>query len=152
MTLVSYAESRTYMHDVLLRDADQMSMAHGLELRVPLLDHHLVEYVLGLPESIKAPGGTPKRMLVESLGTQLPAGCIDRPKQGFVLPFADWMRGGLRDFCAHHLNGLARVEPFRTAAVSSLWRAFQKSDGTTTWSRPWSLVALHAWMEQNDIV
>jgi asparagine synthase (glutamine-hydrolysing) len=151
MALVSYAESRTYMHDVLLRDADQMSMAHGLELRVPLLDHHLVEYVLSLPESIKAPNGTPKRMLVESLGAQLPAGCIDRPKQGFVLPFAEWMRGGLREFCEHHLDGLGRVEPFRAPALSTLWRSFVKSDGTTTWSRPWSLVALHAWMEQNHV-
>jgi asparagine synthase (glutamine-hydrolysing) len=153
MTLVSYAESRTYMHDVLLRDSDQMSMAHGLELRVPLLDHRLVEYVLGLPATVKAPGETPKRLLVESLGHDLPEGCVDRPKQGFVLPFADWMRGGLRTFCDHHLGslGLAAVEPFRAPAIDRLWRAFLDDTGETTWSRPWSLVALHAWMEQNGI-
>jgi asparagine synthase (glutamine-hydrolysing) len=153
MTLVSYAESRTYMHDVLLRDSDQMSMAHGLELRVPLLDHRLVEYVLGLPATVKAPGETPKRLLVESLGHDLPESCVDRPKQGFVLPFADWMRGGLRTFCDHHLGlqGLAAVEPFRAPAIDRLWRAFLDDTGETTWSRPWSLVALHAWMEQNGI-
>ena len=153
MSLVSYAESRTYMHDVLLRDSDQMSMAHGLELRVPLLDHHLFEYVLGLPEAIKMPGGGPKRLLVECLGTELPAGAVDRPKQGFVLPFAEWMRGPLREFCEHHLgpDGLAQVEPFRKAAINSLWQSFVSGTSATTWSRPWSLVALHAWMEQNDI-
>ena len=59
MSLVSYAESRTYMHDVLLRDTDQMSMRHGLEVRVPLLDHELVEYVMRLPRSVKHRGARP---------------------------------------------------------------------------------------------
>ena len=47
------------MHDVLLRDTDQMSMAHGLEVRVPLLDHRLVEYVMALPDVVKRPNGRP---------------------------------------------------------------------------------------------
>jgi asparagine synthetase B (glutamine-hydrolysing) len=55
------------MHDVLLRDTDQMSMAHALEVRVPLLDHTLVEYLMGVPDAYKRSNGTPKRLLVESL-------------------------------------------------------------------------------------
>jgi asparagine synthase (glutamine-hydrolysing) len=153
MSLVSYAEARTYMHDVLLRDTDQMSMRHGLEVRVPLLDHKLVEYVMGLPDAAKEGGDVPKRLLVESLGTTLPHECTHRPKRGFVLPFDLWMRGNLRAFCEHHLgpNGLPFRAPFESTTVQSMWRSFESNDGRTTWSRPWTLVALSAWLEQSGV-
>ncbi len=153
MSLVSYAEARTYMHDVLLRDTDQMSMRHGLEVRVPLLDHHLVEYVMGLPDADKEGGDTPKRLLLESLGTPLPDQCVHRPKRGFVLPFDLWMRGELRQFCEHHLgpHGLSFRAPFEAARVTSMWKSFLANDGRTTWSRPWTLVALNAWLEQSGV-
>ncbi len=73
VTQVSYAEARTYMHDVLLRDTDQMSMAHALEVRVPLVDHVLADYVMAVPDALKAPGATPKRLLVDSLGARAAA-------------------------------------------------------------------------------
>jgi asparagine synthase (glutamine-hydrolysing) len=153
MSFVSFAESRTYMHDVLLRDSDQMSMAHGLELRVPLLDHPLVEYVMSLPERLKAPAGMPKRLLVESVGAAMPLDAVQRPKRGFVLPFDRWMRGDLRELCAEHLgpDGLGRHSMFRGDAVQSLWRDFLSNSGRTTWSRPWTLVALSAWLEQQRV-
>jgi asparagine synthase (glutamine-hydrolysing) len=153
MSFVSFAEARTYMHDVLLRDSDQMSMAHGLELRVPLLDHPLVEYVVGLPERLKAPGATPKRLLVESVGDAMPPGIVHRPKRGFVLPFDTWMKGELRALCDHHLgpDGLGRLGILRREPVEALWRGFLAGDGRTTWSRPWTLVAFDAWRERNAI-
>jgi asparagine synthase (glutamine-hydrolysing) len=153
MSLISYAEARTYMHDVLLRDADQMSMAHGLEIRVPLLDHRLIEYLMGLPDAIKLPGRVPKRLLVESLGAALPAKCTERPKQGFVLPFDLWMKGALRGFCEHHLGprGLAGRGLVRPVAVRSLWQAYLAGRRTTSWSRPWALIALNSWIEQNGM-
>jgi len=150
MQLVSYAEARTYMHDVLLRDTDQMSMRHGLEVRVPLLDHHIVEYVMGLPDSIKRPNGYPKRLLMESLSCGLPGDIVDRPKQGFVLPFDPWMRAELRPLCEHHLgpDGLQKLSIFRSEGLQSVWSSFLARDGSVTWSRPWTLVALGAWIEQ----
>jgi asparagine synthase (glutamine-hydrolysing) len=153
MALVAYAEARTYMHDVLLRDTDQMSMAHGLEVRVPILDHVLAEYVMGLPDELRTPGPTPKRLLVESLGSDLPDECVRRPKQGFVLPFDAWMRADLREFCEERLGprGLSGRGLFRAEAVSSLWRSFLERDGRTTWSRSWALVALDAWIEANGV-
>jgi asparagine synthase (glutamine-hydrolysing) len=153
MTLVSYAEARTYMHDVLLRDTDQMSMAHGLEVRVPLLDHRLVEYVMGLPLDAKRPGLTPKRLLVDSLGGELPDECVHRRKQGFVLPFDQWMKTDLRGYCEHHLGpaGLASRGVFAPAALATLWERFLAGDRRTSWSRPWTLVALNAWIEQNGL-
>jgi len=152
MTFISYAEASTYMHDVLLRDSDQMSMASGLELRVPLLDHSLVEYVVGLPESRKASRGVPKRLLVESVGPSMPVDVVHRPKKGFVLPFDRWMRGELRALCEHHLgpSGGLRRAGLRDEAVQALWRGFLETD-RTTWSRPWTLVALGAWLEAQGV-
>ena len=85
MSLVSYAEARTYMHDVLLRDTDQISMSRGLEVRVPLLDHRLVEHLMRMPEAAKTMAqGPPKALLTQSLDRALPPFCIDRPKRGFA--------------------------------------------------------------------
>lgn len=152
MSLVSYAEARTYMHDVLLRDTDQMSMAHGLEVRVPLLDHRLAECVMGLSENAKAPNGVPKRLLLEALTADLPSS-VRRPKRGFVLPLDLWMRAELRPFCERHLgaDGLSRHAILNPDAVQSVWRSFIANDGTMTWSRPWALVALNAWLERTGV-
>ena len=153
MSLVSFAEARTYMHDVLLRDTDQMSMAHALEVRVPFLDHKLVEYVMGLPEASKLPRDLPKQLLVEALHGALPGSIVRRPKQGFVLPFAAWMKGELRELCEHHLGpeGLGGRGVCVPAALDRLWQRFLAGDRRTSWSRPWALVALNAWMEQHDV-
>lgn len=149
--LVTFAEARTYMHDVLLRDTDQMSMSCGLEVRVPLLDHELVEYVTGLPASTKAGSGM-KPLLVESLGDTLPAAVRRQGKRGFVLPFDDWMRADLRALCESHLqgDGTTRVG-LRPSAVRDLWATFLSRDNQTTWSRPWALVALTAWAERHGM-
>jgi asparagine synthase (glutamine-hydrolysing) len=149
LTAISYAEARTYMHDVLLRDTDQMSMAHGLEVRVPLLDHELVAYVMGLPDRIKRPNGTPKRLLVETLGGLLPADIVGRRKQGFVLPFDAWLRAQLRSFSESRLAGLSERGLVRADGVSSLWHAFLTGHRGVSWSRPWVLVVLEHWLERN---
>src|SRR5947207_15202133 len=73
-------------------------------VRVPLLDHKLVEYLMGLPDEHKVSNGTPKRLLVESLDGLLPDPTVHRPKRGFTLPFEPWMRGELRGFCEERLN------------------------------------------------
>ncbi len=150
---ISYAEGRTYMHDVLLRDTDQMSMRHALEVRVPLLDHKLVEYVMGVPDMYKRPDGVPKSLLVASLEGLLPDDIVRRPKQGFTLPFANWMRGELRDFCEARLHPqrIAGRGVFEAAEVSKLWRAFINGSREISWSRLWVLVALEEWLERNQV-
>ena len=139
------------MHDVLLRDTDQMSMAHGLEVRVPLLDHLLVELVMALPDSVKQPDGTPKRLLVESLGGLLPDSIVHRPKQGFTLPFDPWMRGPLRSFCEERLGdrGLSGRGLFKPAQIQRLWQSFLAGD--VSWSRLWVLVVLDAWLDKHEL-
>jgi asparagine synthase (glutamine-hydrolysing) len=150
-TLVSYAEARAYMHDVLLRDTDQMSMAHALEVRVPFLDHRLVELVVGLPESISA-HGAPKSLLAESLALPLPASVVQAPKRGFTLPFDSWMRGALRPLCEAHLGeqGLDGRGLLRAGAGRALWQRFLERRGVS-WSRVWMLVALNAWLERAGV-
>jgi asparagine synthase (glutamine-hydrolysing) len=151
MTAISYAEGRTYMHDVLLRDTDQMSMAHGLEVRVPLLDHVLVEYVMGLPEAHKRPSATPKSLLVDSLAGLLPDEIVHRPKQGFTFPFDVWMRGELRGFCEERLgtSGLGGRAMFQHYAVQDLWDAFLDRRPHASWSRVWVLVVLEEWLRRH---
>jgi asparagine synthase (glutamine-hydrolysing) len=148
---ISYAEARTYMHDVLLRDTDQMSMAHALEVRVPLLDHKLVEYVMGVPDEFKRPNGTPKSLLVESLGALLPKEVVHRPKQGFTLPFAQWMRGDLRKYCEERLcpERIIARGIFDADEITKLWRSFINGSQEVSWSRLWVLVTLEEWLERN---
>ena len=148
---VSYAEARTYMHDVLLRDTDQMSMAHALEVRVPLLDHRLAEYVMGLPDAYKQSNGTPKRLLVRSLDGLLPQEIVQRPKQGFTLPFDPWMRGALRQFSHDRMRRLGQRGIFRPQALDTLWGTFQSGDRGVSWSRLWVLVALDEWLERTGV-
>jgi asparagine synthase (glutamine-hydrolysing) len=150
---ISFGEARTYMHDVLLRDTDQMSMAHALEVRVPLLDHELVDLVTALPDAYKQSGRTPKCLLVDSLDGLLPDDIVHRPKQGFTLPFDPWMRGPLREFCEQRLGegGLADRGIMQPDAVAGLWRSFMEGRNDVSWSRLWVLVVLDAWLDRNGV-
>ena len=89
----------TSLPDDMLTKVDRMSMAHGLEIRVPLLDHRLVEFALSLPPAwlVSPLPVEGKRLLRDVAGPLLPPGVLDRPKQGFVVPLNRWLREGLMD-------------------------------------------------------
>lgn len=146
---VSYLESRCYMLNTLLRDADFMSMSQGLEVRVPLIDHVLAKTVLALPGSWKMSNRTPKNLLVEALEDSLPSEVTHRVKRGFTLPFEHWMRSELRSEVEPVLTGKIGDGPLRgildTVRVRNVWEDFQR--GATSWTRPWSLYVLHRWCE-----
>ncbi len=150
LSRVTYAEMMTYLHSVLLRDADQMSMAHALELRVPFLDHRLAETVLGIPDRFKA-GPPGKRLLLEAAGDLLPPGIAERKKTGFVFPWDAWMRKELADFCGDRITALAGRPQFDTKAVLKRYEAFRKGRPSVPWSRIWYLCALEAWLQKNEI-
>lgn len=147
---ISVAEMNTYLLNVLLRDADQMSMAHALEVRVPFLDHELVELVLGIKDKVKYPN-KPKQLLVDALGSLIPVEVWNRPKMGFTLPFASWMQGPLNAFCTDRLKILYESDLFSKNAVLDQWNAFKKNDPRTSWSRLWTLVVLGDWIQRNNI-
>jgi asparagine synthase (glutamine-hydrolysing) len=127
-----------------------MSMANSLEVRVPFLDHHLVEYTLGISDKIKQPI-TPKKLLVDSFKELLPESIYNRPKMGFVLPYEKWMRNELKDFCKENLNELKKISYLKPKQLDNLWGAFEKGDKRVGWSRIWHLVVLGNWIKENNI-
>lgn len=142
----SRAELTTYTCNQLLRDTDVMSMAHSLEVRVPLLDHLLVERVLRLPDAVKANGGKPKALLLEAVGPWLPAVVRNRSdKQGFVFPWDTWMRGPLEGKIVSMLEAGTAAGRLQKRAVSDVWTAFRA--GSLHWSRPWALAVLSTWAQ-----
>lgn len=150
LSQVSLGELATYLQNVLLRDADQMSMAHALEVRVPFLDHELVEFVLGIDDRMKYPH-SPKQLLVDSLGDLLPHEIIDRPKMGFTMPWELWMRKELRLFCEQRIMQLDGRSHFRKGAIPAAWKRFLAHDPRINWSRVWNLVVLEDWLDRNRI-
>jgi asparagine synthase (glutamine-hydrolysing) len=146
---ISWSELRHYMRDVLLRDSDQMSMAVSLEVRVPFLDHELVEFVLGLPAREKKLRGMVKPLLVESMEDLLPREVYDRKKMGFQLPMDEWMRGPLHAFT---IDGLAHVTDhglLATSQVRDLREEFMT--GKLHWQKLWALVVLGWYLAKVDV-
>lgn len=150
LSKVSYLEINTYMQNVLLRDVDQMSMASALEVRVPFLDHQLVEYIYGVPDEHKFPY-SPKKLLVDSMGDLLPSEIVNREKMGFVFPWSEWMKKDLLDFCVENLNWLKTQPYFNANAIDEVWNLFLNNNYKITWSRVWHLVVLAYWLKKNNI-
>ena len=150
LSKISLMEFKTYMSNVLLRDTDQMSMASALEVRVPFLDHELVEFVLNIDDNLKYPS-SPKKLLTDALEDVIPQEVINRPKMGFTLPWQQWMKEDLKDFCNANLNRLKQREPFNEKEIDNIWNRFLANDPMVTWSRIWPLVVLEHWMTQNQI-
>lgn len=146
---ISWAELKGYMRRMLLRDADQMSMAVSLELRVPFLDHELVEYVLGLPAAVKKRFSGVKGLLVEACRDLLPASVYERPKAGFVLPMKAWMRGPLASFVSEGLDETVSRALLPAAFVEEMKDAFQRD--RLHWTRPWSIVVLGHFAKRCEI-
>ncbi|MBC7502258.1 MAG: amidotransferase 1, exosortase A system-associated [Herminiimonas sp.] len=97
LSLIQYLDLKTYLPGDILTKVDRASMAHALEVRVPLLDHRFVEWVSGLPSGIKLKGGEGKHIFKKALAPFLPADILYRAKRGFAVPLADWFRGPLRE-------------------------------------------------------
>src|SRR5450432_4148882 len=106
---VTAADYLGYTQQTLLKDTDQMSMAHSLEIREPFFDQDLVEFVMSVPDHFKVPV-YPKSMLVESLKPMLPDEIVHRKKQGFVFPWKEWLKNDLRPFCEKHIRQIGQRE------------------------------------------
>jgi asparagine synthase (glutamine-hydrolysing) len=144
---VSQAELRTYTHNQLMRDTDVMSMAHSLELRVPLLDHRLVQAVLRLPEWVQRNGQGPKALLVDVLGPDLPYIIRERrDKMGFSFPFDVWIREALHPLLTESLpTNPAQLSGYlRRQSVHHVGQALQS--GRMHWARGWGLAVLGMWI------
>jgi asparagine synthase (glutamine-hydrolysing) len=146
---VSWLEMRSYTVSTLLRDTDSVSMARSLEVRVPLLDTPLVEFVGSLPEAARRRPGAQKALLVEALGDLLPREILGQRKRTFTLPWEQWLRGPLR---ARIEASFADPAPslasyLRPRGTRSVWTDFLA--GKTNWARPWSLYVLNEWCRRH---
>jgi asparagine synthase (glutamine-hydrolysing) len=142
---VARLETRTYLGSQLLRDLDAMSMAHSLEVRVPFVDHLLLDAVW--PDLGRYPAlMRNKRLLHETLARPLPSAAVDRPKQGFTLPFAKWIGGELEPFVRSGMSFLADSGWIRDTVPDDTWNAWRR--GAAHWSRPWALGVLGEFLRQ----
>ncbi len=141
MGKISWAEIQSYMIPMLLRDSDQMSMAVGLEIRVPFLDHCLVEEVINLPQRFKKGRGV-KPLLVEAFKDELPRDVYDRPKQGFTLPMSDWIRGPLAALTNEGVQ--AAADWLGLSAPLQQKESFDQ--GNVHWTRVWHWCVLGHWL------
>jgi asparagine synthase (glutamine-hydrolysing) len=146
---ISWLEMRTYMASTLLRDTDSVSMAQSLEVRVPLLDTPLVEFVGSLPDAARRRPDTQKALLAESLGDLLPPEILRQRKRTFTLPWEEWLRGPLRARVEASLrNPAPALAPYlRPGGIASVWTEFLARK--TSWSRPWSLYVLNEWCRRH---
>ncbi len=145
---VSSLEMRAYMANTLLRDTDAMSMRHSLEVRVPLLDHQLAEFVTALPDSARR-GPRGKALLIESLRDLLPPEVVHQSKRTFTFPWRRWLHGQLGAEVAVRLGSItpSLAEVLDADKVHSVWRGFLA--GRTGWARPWSLFVLNEWVRRH---
>lgn len=148
LSQLTVADISTYTQNVLLKDTDQMSMAHALEVRVPFFDHALVEYVVQIPDKFKYPD-YPKKLLVESLHPLLPDEVVFRKKMGFDLPWKVWLKNELKSFCEKRMANLRSRGIVNGEVLDSLWRQFLSGKNDNLWSRVWIFVVLEDWLERN---
>lgn len=139
---------RFYLQGDILVKVDRASMAHSLEVRSPLLDDELVRYALRAPTAILREGGIPKALLQSTVAAELPTEIRRRPKKGFGIPIAQWIRGPLRSEFADVLSAerLRKDGHFDTAQVESLLRDHW-SGKVDNRKKLWTLYAFQKWKE-----
>ncbi len=143
---ISFLETVSYMLSTLLRDADQMSMAHALEVRVPLIDFELIETMFGFSGRLKVSGECPKSFLLDTVG-DIPIECASRPKQGFVLPYQKWILSSMAKRMEETFFSPFSV--FCDSGFREIWARFK--NGKTDWTRVWSLYVLDRWLKSQNV-
>lgn len=148
---ISLFELRLYLANMLLRDGDVMSMAHSIEVRVPFLDHHVVDAVFSAPDRAKRDAVLPKPLLLRAVIDRMPREIYDRKKMGFTFPWEVWLRGPMRDQVDALLGArTTKANAFiNQEACTALWKEFLAHKKGVSWSRVWTLYILLQWIERN---
>jgi asparagine synthase (glutamine-hydrolysing) len=147
LALIQYIDLKTYLVGDINTKVDRASMAHSLEVREPLMDHELVEWLATLPSSLKIRGGESKYLLKKAMEPKLPNDIMYRPKMGFAVPLARWFRGPLRERLGQAVLGprLAETGIFDRGYLEHLVQAHQS--GARDYSAPlWSLLMFDAFL------
>ncbi len=147
LSLVQYLDIKTYLVGDINTKVDRASMAHGLEVREPLMDHTLVEWLANLSPDLKLCRGEGKYLLKKALEPYLPPGILYRPKMGFAVPLTKWFRGPLRQAMTDAVLGpvLAETGWFNTSYLRRLVDDHQS--GRRDYSAPlWTLMMFESFL------
>jgi asparagine synthase (glutamine-hydrolysing) len=148
--MIQYLDMKTYLPGDILTKVDRASMAHALEVRVPLLDHEFVEWASGVPSSLKLKGGEGKYIFKKALEPHLPHDILYRRKMGFSIPLSQWLRGPLHEQVrkAVHNEALLDTGIFNGKHLRQL--ADQHKSGLHDHALPlWSVLMFDAFLRKN---
>ena len=147
LSLIQYLDLQTYLVGDINTKVDRASMAHALEVREPLMDHPLVEWMASLPSDLKLRGGEGKWLLKKTMEPHLPNDVLYRPKMGFAVPLARWFRGPLRERVRSALleGELGRTGFFNRAYLEHLVDAHVSGRRDYSWSL-WTLLMFEAFL------
>jgi len=149
LALIQYLDYKTWLVGDINTKVDRASMAHSLEVREPLMDHKLVEWQASLPSSLKIRGQEGKWLFKKAFEPKLPADVLYRPKMGFSVPLAKWLRGPLRQRLQEAVFGpqLKATGYFNDAVLQSM--VTQHLNGQRDYSAPlWSILMFEAFLRQ----
>ncbi len=141
-----YLDTKTYLVDDILTKVDRMSMANSLEVRVPLLDHKLVEFIATIPPDYKLKGKIGKYIFKKTMAPYLPDDILHRKKRGFGLPVGTWLRNELREFASDILfsNKSQNRGLFNKGCIQKIWKDHQNGTRNHT-HHLWSLLIFEIW-------
>ncbi len=144
-----YVDIKTYLVDNILAKVDRMSMAASLEVRVPLLDHRIVEFAVNLPTQWKLRRGQTKFILRQAMAEHLPAAVLDKPKEGFSIPMKQWLRGPLRPMMMDLLSrDCIRRRGYYQPRTVARWVAEHLEGQANHSHRLWALMVFELWCQQ----
>src|SRR3990172_12889600 len=148
ITQMMAIEFKTWLVDDILTKVDRASMSVGLEAREPFLDHRLVQYVARIPVNLKYKKGMSKYILRKILYKYVPVELLERPKKGFGIPLAEWLRGELSSLVMNYLNEdrLKKAGIFNPGFVSSCIKDFM--NGSINVKKIWFLLMFEMWKEK----
>ncbi len=145
LSAIQYGDLESYLPLDILTKVDRMTMAHSIEARPPLLDHKLVEFAATVPSHMRLRGGTTKYLLKRAMRGILPDGIIDRPKQGFAVPLALWLRGELSEFVRDLLLSVTCRQRgfFNTSYIERLLKQHER--GRDLSLQIWTMLSFELW-------
>ena len=144
-------DSLNYLPGDILVKVDRASMSTGLEIRAPLLDHRIVEYASSLPLELKLKDGVGKRLLRQVLYEYVPKKLMERPKMGFAVPLAEWLRGPLKNWASDLLDRqwLVSQGVLDPDLVSEKWR--EHLSGHRNWEHQlWGVLMFQSWLAREN--
>ena len=146
-----YYDSLIYLPDDILCKVDRASMSVGLETRVPFLDKEVIKFAWSLPVSQKIYKGKTKNILRNLLEEYIPKKLIERPKMGFSVPLASWLRGPLKDYANEKINSAInhKDQYFDSKKVAKKWE--EHKSGKRNWHYfIWNVIVFQSWLEYNS--